>query len=193
MRLGGSKNIPVDVRVIAATNKDLQDLGGKGEFRQDLFFRLNVFPLRVPALRERPEDIPLLAKHFLDDFCRRNTLGAKSLGEKAVAKLKAHPWPGNVRELKNLMERLAIVVESAEISEDDVSTQFCVQRPAGGDPFVQCKTYEDFKNLSERMFLESRLKANDWNVSKTAEDIGMPRSTLYKKLEKYGILVQDPG
>ncbi len=189
-RVGGDQNIEIDVRVVAATNRDLTSMVAEKSFREDLFYRLNVFPIQVPPLRDRGEDVALLAGHFLVEACRRNHLEDRKLSTGAVERLKRHAWPGNVRELKNVMERLAILVDAPEVGEADVGR--VLQPPAGPaaamqDPFVQCKTYEEFRDTSEKMFLSAKLKANDWNISRTADEIGMPRSGLYKRLEKYGL------
>jgi DNA-binding NtrC family response regulator len=189
-RLGGQKPIAVDARVIAATNRDLPGMIAKGEFREDLYYRLNVFPVRVPPLRERRADVPVLARHFLSDFCAANGLPARKLEGAAETRLAAHGWPGNVRELKNVVERLAILADRETIGEGEVARAMEPPRQAaagGGDPFAACRTYEEFKEASERLFLEARLKANDGNVSKTAEELEMQRSNLYKKMERYGL------
>ncbi|MBI3270958.1 MAG: sigma-54-dependent Fis family transcriptional regulator [Planctomycetes bacterium] len=186
-RVGGNKNVAVDVRVVAATNKDLQELIQARTFREDLFFRLNVVPVHAAPLRDRAEDVPLLARHFLHESIRRHGLPVRRLGEDALARLTAYRWPGNVRELRNLMERLPIIVDGEVIAAPDVDRVLQPTRSASHDPFVQCRTYEEFKEASERMFIEARLRATDWNVSRTAEELDMPRSNLYKKMEKFGL------
>ncbi|NUN47963.1 MAG: sigma-54-dependent Fis family transcriptional regulator [Candidatus Brocadiae bacterium] len=197
-RLGGQKTIAVDCRVVAATNRDLAGMIARGAFREDLFYRLNVFPVRVPPLRERRADIPVLARHFLAEFCAGSGLPARRLDPGAETRLAGHAWPGNVRELKNVVDRLAILADREEIGAGDVERAMegpgaAVPSAGGGggggvaDLVRSCRTYEEFKEMSERMFLEARLKANDGNVSKTAEELDMPRSNFYKKMEKYGL------
>ncbi len=190
-RVGGDQNIPVDVRVIAATNRDIAGMVQEKTFREDLFYRLNVFPIHVPPLRERGDDHALLGAHFLVEACRRNNLESKRLSQAALERLRRHPWPGNVRELKNVMERLAILVDGPEVGEEDVSRVLLptVAARAGGaqDFITQCRTYEEFRDASEKAFLTAKLKANDFNISRTADEIEMPRSGLYKRLDKYGL------
>ncbi|MCE9581340.1 MAG: sigma-54 dependent transcriptional regulator [Planctomycetes bacterium] len=198
-RLGGQKTLAVDARVVAATNRDLPGMIRDGEFREDLYYRLNVFPVRVPPLRERRADVAVLARGFLSDFCAANGLPAKKLEGAAESRLAGHAWPGNVRELKNVVERMAILSDKDLITEVDVAKAMGGTRDLAAaaaaavgdtDPmagFMSCRTYEAFKEMSEKLFLESRLKANDGNVSKTAEELEMPRSNFYKKMEKYGL------
>ncbi|MBI2919688.1 MAG: sigma-54-dependent Fis family transcriptional regulator [Planctomycetes bacterium] len=196
-RLGGQKTVQVDARVVAATNRDLPAMIAEAKFREDLYYRLNVFPIRVPPLRERKADVPVLARSFLAEFCSSNGLPARRLEEGSETRLAGHAWPGNVRELKNMVERLAILADRDQITEADVAKVMSgpagapsAEKPAGGavaDLIVTCRTYEAFKEASERMFLEARLRANDGNVSKTAEELDMPRSNFYKKMEKYGL------
>ncbi|MBI5369246.1 MAG: sigma-54-dependent Fis family transcriptional regulator [Planctomycetes bacterium] len=189
-RVGGNRTIPEDVRVEAATNKNVAEMIAARTFREDLYFRLNVFPIQVPPLRDRREDLALLASHFLALAVRRNSLSEKKLSEAAAARLTGYGWPGNVRELRNLMERLAIVADADVIAPAEIEALLQPTRAAAGatqDPFSTCRTYEEFKETSERMFIELKLRANDWNVSRTAEEMDMPRSNLYKKLEKYGL------
>lgn len=185
-RLGAARGVNVDVRVLSATNKNLEEAIKKKEFRDDLYFRLNVFPLRVPPLRERQEDIALLGAHFLEESCRRDGLPPKRLGAEAIESLQKHAWPGNVRELRHLMERLAIALDAEEIRGSDVT------RVLGGpsqflDPFRECKTLDEFRRATERAFLETRLKANQWNISKTAQELDITRSQLYEKMDKLGL------
>ncbi|MBI3096803.1 MAG: sigma-54-dependent Fis family transcriptional regulator [Planctomycetes bacterium] len=192
-RLGSGKNQTVDVRVLAATNQDLPAKIGEKQFREDLYFRLNVFPMAVPPLRARREDIPILASHFLAEFCRRHRLPARQFAPEALQHLSALEWPGNVRELRNTVERVAIVSDGPTIDASSVRRLTTplppgvAQAAASADPFAACRTFEEFKGASERLFIEQRLKANAWNISKTADAIDMPRSNLYKKMEKYGL------
>ena len=187
-RVGGRGPVPVDVRVVAATNKDLQEEVGKGRFREDLFYRLAVVPLHLPPLASRREDVPVLARHFLEDSCKRNDLEPRRrFAEDAEALLARQEWPGNVRQLRNLVERVAILCPGPEIAAADVEPYLQARPRGGADPFVHCATFEEFKEQAERMFLLQRLEENEWNVKHTAEVLRMQRSNLYKKIEKYGL------
>ncbi len=195
-RLGSSRTTTVDVRVLAATNKDLQKAIEKGEFREDLFFRLSVIPIYVPPLRERREDIPLLVGHFARLLCEENNLGAKVFSEAAVNRLSQHYWRGNIRELRNSIERLLVMTPSKSIDVDEVQAVLT----AGVSPVVtseesvsSASTLRDFKETSERAFLVAKLRELDWNISKTAAVIETPRSNLYKKLEHYRISQDTDG
>jgi two-component system nitrogen regulation response regulator NtrX len=189
-RIGSQKTIQVDVRVIAATNKRLEDEIEQGRFREDLYFRLSVLPIRVPPLRERPEDLTPLVEHFVRQFCAENNFRSKSFGAPAMEALRRHPWRGNVRELKNAIERLLIMVEDDEIRPEHLDE--VLRRPAGAadEPVAAAGsggTLRGFKEGAERAFLVQKLRENSWNISATASAIGTPRSNLYKKLEAYGI------
>jgi two-component system nitrogen regulation response regulator NtrX len=187
-RVGGADPIPVDVRLVAATNKDLKQEVDEGTFREDLYYRLAVVPLRVPPLRERADDIPELAGAFLVRFAGDLGREAPRLTENALRWLQRQAWPGNVRQLRNLMERCAILVEGAGIDVSDLEALGGSGPPSGeADPFRSCKTFEEFKDTAERLFLQQRLAENDWNVKRTAEVLGMQRSNLYKKIERYGL------
>jgi two-component system nitrogen regulation response regulator NtrX len=187
-RVGGNKPIEVDVRVIAATNKNLPEEVGKGNFREDLYYRLNVVELHAPPLRERRDDVPMLAGSFLEEAVKRNGTTDRILGEEAMRALMREDWPGNVRQLRNVVEHLAILAPEEQIEAEDV------QRALGGstaqpvtDPYRNARTFEEFKDTAEEEFLARRLKENNWNVKRTAELLGMQRSNLYKKIEKYGL------
>jgi two-component system nitrogen regulation response regulator NtrX len=187
-RVGGRGPIPVDVRVVAATNKDLQEEVAKGRFREDLYYRLAVVPIHLPSLASRREDVPLLARHFLEETCKKNDLEPRRrLAEDAEGLLSRQEWPGNVRQLRNLVERVAILSPGPEIRAADVEPYLQARARGGSDPFVACATFEEFKEAAEKMFLQQRLTENDWNVKHTAEVLGMQRSNLYKKIEKYGL------
>jgi two-component system nitrogen regulation response regulator NtrX len=195
-RIGSQKTIQVDVRVIAATNKNLEEAIEKGEFREDLYFRLSVIPVPVPPLRERPEDIPPLVKHFVKQFSAENNFRPKTFAPAAVDVLKRHPWRGNARELKNTIERLLIMVEGDEIKAEHLSD--VLRRPGGssGDVAASGETpgsLQDFKASTERAFLVQKLRESRWNISATATAIGTPRSNLYKKLEQYAISQEKDG
>ena len=200
-RIGSQKTIQVDVRVIAATNKDLEREIEHGRFREDLYFRLSVLPIRVPALRERPDDIALLVEHFVRQFCSDNNFRPKTFSAAAMDVLRRHPWRGNVRELRNAVERLLIMAEAEEIAAEHLVD--VLRRPAaapaddGAAPTaggaVSPGTLRDFKEGAERAFLVQKLRENAWNISATANAIGTPRSNLYKKLEAYGITQEKDG
>jgi two-component system nitrogen regulation response regulator NtrX len=188
-RIGGTKNVKVDVRVLAATNKRLEDEIAQGRFREDLFYRLNVVPLHVPPLRERRDDIPLLAQYFLQQFALRDGVPPRGIDEGALKTLQIMEWPGNVRELRNTIERLLILASGSRISAADVH-RLSGARPAetaGLGSLLDSKTFEEFKHAAERAFLVAKLREYDWNVSETARLLDMPRSNLYKKIEKYGL------
>lgn len=188
-RIGGSKTIEVDVRVLAATNKDLETEIAEGRFREDLFYRLNVVPINVPPLRERREDIPLLVAHFVNLLTRREGVAPRSFAPEAVERLTHLDWPGNVRELRNTIERLLILAPGPRITGEDVARLVGKRDPeqAGLGSLLECKTFEEFKHAAERAFLLAKLRELDWNVSETARALDMPRSNLYKKIERYGL------
>jgi two-component system, NtrC family, nitrogen regulation response regulator NtrX len=189
-RIGGSKPIQVDVRVLAATNKNVEEEIANGRFREDLYYRLNVVPIHVPPLRDRREDIPLLAAHFIDSLTSRDGVAPRALLPEAVQRLSELDWPGNVRELRNTIERLLILSSGPRIGVADIDR--LVGRRATEDAsslgsLVECKTFEEFKQAAERSFLLAKLREFDWNVSETARALDMPRSNLYKKIERYGL------
>ncbi len=191
-RIGSQKTIQVDVRVIAATNRTLEEEIEEGRFREDLYFRLSVLPIRVPPLRERPEDVEPLIDHFVRDFCAANNFRAKAFTSEAMEALRRHRWRGNVRELKNAVERLLIMVEADQIGEGDVTGT--LRRPADdSSTLTTANTLRDFKEAAERTFLVAKLREHDWNISATAQAIGTPRSNLYKKLDQYGITQETDG
>jgi two-component system nitrogen regulation response regulator NtrX len=188
-RIGGAKPVSVDVRVIAATNKNLESEIAEGRFREDLYYRLNVVPITVPPLRERREDIPLLAAHFVATLSSREGMMPRALGSDAVERLAAFDWPGNVRELRNTVERLLILAPGSTITATDVDRlvgQRAAEQTSIGS-LADCGTFEEFKDAAERSFLLSKLRENEWNVSETARVLDMPRSNLYKKIERYGL------
>jgi len=196
-RLGSSRTIKVDVRVIAATNKDLEEEIGKGTFREDLYFRLAVIPIYVPPLRERRDDVPLLVRHFVDLFSRDNNFRPKRVTPAAMEVLQRYRWKGNIRELRNTLERLIIMTPNDVVDVADLPESLRVEAPArsveaGGDP-VKAGTLREHKELSERQFLVLKLRETGWNISKTAELIDTPRSNLYKKLEQYRITQETDG
>ncbi len=188
--VGGSKLIEVDVRVIAATNKDLEQQIEVGVFREDLFYRLNVVPIQIPALRERREDVPMLISHFCERMANGQGVVPKRFSPSAVERLQGLPWPGNVRELRNTVERLLILSTSPEVGPDDVdllaSGRSGSQSMAG--EILGLETFVEFKESAERAYIVQKLRENEWNVAETARRIEMPRSNLYKKIERYGLV-----
>jgi two-component system nitrogen regulation response regulator NtrX len=202
-RLGSAKTVTVDVRVIAATNKNLEAEIEKGQFREDLYFRLAVIPIHVPPLRDRPDDIPLLVKHFLNQLSRENNLRPKQMTVAALDLLKRYRWRGNIRELRNTIERLIIMtagdsIDVADLPETLRSEKAAARNVAGAPALAPAAatdagTLRQFKESAERAWLVEKLRENAWNISKTAEVIGTPRSNLYKKLEQYAIRQETDG
>jgi two-component system, NtrC family, nitrogen regulation response regulator NtrX len=198
-RLGSARTIKVDVRVIAATNKDLEEEIAEGRFREDLYFRLSVIPITVPALRDRLDDIPGLVQHFVAQFSRDNNRRPARFSPSAVEALKHARWRGNIRELRNVVERLLIMSDRDLIEADEVRdvVRGDGKRPAG--PALapasapRAATLREFKEAAERAFLVEKLREFGWNISKTADEIDTPRSNLYKKLEQYGIRQETDG
>jgi two-component system nitrogen regulation response regulator NtrX len=184
-RVGGTETRKVDVRVIAATNKDLQKESLEGSFREDLYYRLNVVPITVPPLRKRLSDLPLLVEHFLNETGRELGQRPKKISKRAISELLEYNWPGNIRELENLIERLVILTQKTTIDVEDLP----VLGPAKNleEQFLEKETYNDFRESVEKEFFLRKLRAYGYNVSKTARKLGMQRSNLYKKLEKYDI------
>jgi two-component system nitrogen regulation response regulator NtrX len=189
-RIGGSKPISVDVRVLAATNKNLEEEIAAGRFREDLFYRLNVVPLSVPPLRDRREDIPLLIAHFVGQLTSREGVMPRVFEPEAVDALTRMEWPGNVRELRNTVERLLILASGSRVGVQDVERLVgrAASEPSGLGALGSIRTFEEFKDAAERAFLLSKLREFDWNVSETARALDMPRSKLYKKIERYALV-----
>jgi two-component system nitrogen regulation response regulator NtrX len=193
-RVGGSRTIEIDVRVLAATNKNLEEEIEKGRFRADLFYRLNVVPIGVPDLIERREDIPLLVEDFINQFSRKG-LGRKQVGTQALQLLQRHSWPGNVRELRNLVERLMIMSPGDLIGVEDVALflgnapLLPPPRPVG-QGYQHLASFKAARRQFEMDYLQAKLRENDGNISKTAELIGMERSHLHKKVKALGIAVK---
>jgi transcriptional regulator with GAF, ATPase, and Fis domain len=208
-RVGSEHVIKVDVRVLAATNKDIELEAKRGGFREDLFFRLNVFPMRSPPLRDRLEDVPLLAQSFLDAFCRENGMKQKSIDHAALAVLTKRKWPGNVRELKNVVERAAILagdrITIADLPEDPHENPFgeveeddhgapaddggdddvsAASLTAAGGPRLSLREYRD---RAERQYIVDTLRELEWNISRAAISLGVERTNLHKKIRAYGI------
>jgi len=208
-RIGSARTIEVDVRVIAATNKDLEAAIQRSEFREDLYFRLNVIPIVVPPLRERPDDIPALVQYLARRTSEEHNLKPKRFDAKALEALRRHRWRGNIRELRNAIERLMIMVPGDVVRLEDLPKEMReeggrtmpAETPgdaagAGSAPAAPpgaAETLKEFKDAAERTFLVQKLRENNWNISKTAELIDTPRSNLYKKLEQYGIRQEGDG
>jgi two-component system nitrogen regulation response regulator NtrX len=188
-RIGGSKTITVDVRVLAATNKNLEQEIAAGRFREDLYYRLNVVPIHVPPLREHREDIPGLVEYFVSVLSEREGITPRRVSESAHARLMELDWPGNVRELRNTVERMLILATGPELTAKDVDrlAGARVADDTGLGGLTALKTFEEFKEAAERAYLLSKLREFDWNVSETARAVEMPRSNLYKKIERYAL------
>jgi two-component system nitrogen regulation response regulator NtrX len=183
--LGSNQPVNVDVRVLAATNKRLEEEIGRNAFREDLFYRLNVIPFYVPALRERTEDIPILAAHFLAAFCAEYGKKQKEFSGSAMEVLLGYPWPGNVRELKNLVERLVIMCPSHEIEPHHLPPELF--RGASKSPQKPYESLQEARSAYEREFVLRKLEENRWNMTKTADALGLERSHLYRKMRSLGI------
>jgi len=186
-RVGGTKKIKVDVRVVAATNKDLKQEIQKGTFREDLYHRLNVIPFHVPTLRDRAADVRLFVEHFIKVFSEEIKTARPVVSKEAVAVLEGYAWPGNVRELRNLMERLVIMSPSNSIGVEDLPDYVCGGQGEGGSAFLSGDSLKEARNGFERAFIIKKLKECDGNIAKTAETIGIERSHLYRKIKFYGI------
>ncbi len=186
-RVGGNRLIPSDVRVIAATNKILLEEIKKGNFREDLYHRLNVIPIHVPSLRERREDIPILAKAFAEDICNRNGFAPKKISDRALDYLTGLGWSGNVRELRNIIERLVIMTTGNTIEVDALETIGSTKGGALDDIISTSHNFQEFKDRSEALYIKRLLDLHKWNISKTAEALDIERSHLYSKMKKYGL------
>ncbi|MDH7604048.1 MAG: sigma-54 dependent transcriptional regulator [Melioribacter sp.] len=186
-RVGGSNKIEVDVRIISATNKDLLKEIEKGNFREDLYHRLNVIPIHIPPLRERKEDIPLLIEHFSKIICNKNKFPQKTWHEDTIKILQDLPWKGNVRELRNFIERVVIMESSALITPKEIKSYLPDSSSRLDEILNTSNTFQEFKEKAEKAFIQKQLEANGWNISKTADILGIQRSHLYNKIKKYGI------
>lgn len=183
--IGSNQPVNVDVRVLAATNKKLEHEIERNAFREDLFYRLNVIPFYVPALRERTEDIPILAGHFLNAFCSEYGKKPKEFSGTALEVLLSYPWPGNVRELKNLVERLVIMCPSGQIEPHHLPPELF--RGASKSPQKPYESLQEARSAYEREFVLRKLEENRWNMTKAAEALGLERSHLYRKMRSLGI------
>ncbi|PLW89516.1 sigma-54-dependent transcriptional regulator, partial [Mucilaginibacter sp.] len=196
-RVGGEKEIDVDVRVVAATNKDLLKEIEAGNFRMDLYHRLSVILIHVPPLVERKDDIPLLTQSFLEEICSEYGMPTKKISEAALEEMKRLPWTGNIRELRNMVERL-IILSDKTITDADVrafANPSATAPPVAGDTaaaapqtdYDSFTNFQEYKDYAEREYIKFKLEKNNWNVSKTADDIDIQRSHLYSKIEKFGL------
>jgi two-component system nitrogen regulation response regulator NtrX len=207
-RVGAETTLKADVRVVAATNRDLQAGVAKGLFREDLYFRLNVVPLRAPPLRDRAEDIPLLSQTFAAQICRENGMKEKPITAEALALLSAYPWPGNVRELRNVIERLCIlsddVIGTGDLPEEIIAEANRRSRPAPANlaasvplvdlpPEARSLPLREFRDLMERQYIRAKLDETGWNISRTAIVLGIERTNLHKKMRSLGLSRDDRG
>ncbi|QQS37425.1 MAG: sigma-54-dependent Fis family transcriptional regulator [Ignavibacteriales bacterium] len=186
-RVGGGKKIEVDVRIISATNKNLKDEIEKGNFREDLYHRLNVIPIHIPPLKERVEDIPILIEHFANDIVSKHKKPSVKFSEDAFKFLQSLQWTGNVRELRNAVERIIIIVGKSEITKRDIEFLYSASKNSIGDLIDINNSFQEFKEKAEKAFILKQLEANNWNISKTAEILDIQRSHLYNKMKKYDI------
>lgn len=186
-RVGGDKDIPVDVRILSATNKDLLKEVENFKFRLDLYHRLNVIPIKVPSLNSRKEDIPLLAEFFINDICASYNTKPKPITKDAIRELQKLHWTGNVRELRNVIERLIILSNEKITGQDVLLYVIPANREQTSNLYDEYVRLQDFRDHTERSFLKHKLEKNGWNISKTAEEIDIQRSHLYNKIDKYGL------
>jgi DNA-binding NtrC family response regulator len=206
-RVGGEQTLKVDVRVVAATNRDLQAAVTNGQFREDLYFRLAVVPLRAPPLRERAEDVPLLSSAFVEQACRENGMKVKAISDEAVAMLAAYPWPGNVRELRNVIERLVILSEESigvgDLPEEILEEVSRRRREVAAGPAQLPKVelpaearalpLREFRDHMEREYIRMKLDDHGWNISRTASLLGIERTNLHKKMRALGLSRDSQG
>ncbi|MDH4131595.1 MAG: sigma-54 dependent transcriptional regulator [Gemmatimonadota bacterium] len=188
-RIGSTGQLAVDVRVLAATNKDLAAEIAAGRFREDLYYRLNVVPIELPPLRERRGDIPALVHHFVSDLAGKAGVAARTVDDQALKLLCQREWPGNIRELRNAVERLLILARGKVVTASDVSRLLGGAAETGADDASTAAegSFESFRMEAERNFLAAKLREYDWNVTETARALQMPRSNLYKKIERHGL------
>ena len=186
-RVGGGKKIEVDVRIVSATNKNLLEEIEKGNFREDLYHRLNVIPIQIPPLRERVDDIPVLVNSFIEEITAKHKKPLIKLNDDAMKFLQSMEWSGNVRELKNAVERFIIMVDKKEISKKDIEFLFTTGQGHMSDIISLSNSFQEFKEKAEKAFILKQLELNNWNVTKTAEVLDIQRSHLYNKIKKYGI------
>jgi transcriptional regulator with PAS, ATPase and Fis domain len=180
-RVGGERSVKADFRLICATNTDLEEAVKKAMFREDLYYRINVFTIHLPPLRDRRTDIPLLARHFLQEHATAMNRDINSISDEAMDVLRAYEWPGNVRELENAIERAVVINKSGTITPDDLPLQM------SGTPAPQDADGDGSLADVERRHIKRMLDENNWNISRTAELLHIDRATLYNKIEKYGL------
>ncbi|HPQ40340.1 MAG TPA: sigma-54 dependent transcriptional regulator [bacterium] len=194
-RVGGNVTLHADVRVVAATNQDLESMIDEGRFREDLFHRINGVPISIPALRDRREDIPVLVHYFRKQFASANGLKVPDFSDDSLRWMENRPWTGNIRELKNFVERHLILCTDQEITESYLAGQMnrgkMPTAPGTGPLMTAHDSLQDFKEAAEKAFLEKKLNENNWNIKATAEAIGTPRSNLYKRMQHFGIQRDD--
>jgi len=180
-RVGGTKPIRVDVRIIAATNRDLKKAVEEGKFRDDLYYRLNVISIQIPPLRERKEDIPLLVHRFIEKFNIELGKRVEKISEEALKTLMKYDWPGNVRELENVIERAMVITKGTLIKPEDIQIS--------AEPSKEIRVEGEDRSLRavERAHIQRVLEENDWNIQRSAQILGIDRVTLYKKIKKYGL------
>jgi len=186
-RVGGRETLKVDVRVIAASNRDLPAMITAGAFREDLYYRLNVIPIEVPSLRARKEDVPALVEHFIRVFCAGNGKRLKTVAPAALTYFMTYDWPGNVRELRNMVERLVIMVPGEAIGPDELPPPLRAKDEAPA--LADGKPLKEARDNFERAYILAELRAQDWNMTRTAERLGIERSHLYRKIRAYGITI----
>jgi len=189
-RVGGEQPIKVEVRVLAATNRDLEAACKEGQFREDLYFRLNVIPLHSPPLNQRKTDIPLLVDHFLAQVCAENGFRPKPIDDAVVTRLQARDWPGNVRELRNVVERLVILSDERITLRDLPGDRGTPLGGFSGDlaSLFASGTLKHFRDAAERQLVRMRLEENAWNISRTADTLGLERTNLHKKMKALDII-----
>ncbi len=192
-RVGGTRLITVDTRVIAATNKDLSEEIGEGNFRNDLYHRLNVIPIHIPPLRERRDDIPTLVRAFIDEVCAKNGMAKKNITEEGIMDLKRRDWPGNVRELKNAVERIVILSPGTSCDTSFLGSPAGVASKVSEDFLNVGGTFQEFKERAEAAFIKRQLELHRWNISKTATALDIQRSHLYTKMKRYGLMKNEEG
>jgi len=193
-RVGGIDSITVDVRVIAATNKNISEEITKGNFREDLFYRLNVILINIPPLRERTDDIPMLVDYLLEDMCNKNKYPLKIFSKSAITALQALRWEGNIRELKNFIERIVILTPEVEITEKDIYALLPRDNSKLDDILNGFNSFNDFKDKMEKAFIKKQLEANNWNINKTAKALFIQIRQLQSYISKYNLVeIQESG
>ncbi len=190
-RVGSGKKIETNVRILSATNKDIKSEIEKGNFREDLYHRLNVIPIHIPPLKERAEDIPILVEHFSKDITTKHKKLPVKFDNEAIKLLQSQQWSGNVRELRNVIERIIIIIDKRQIAKKNIEFLFSGSKSNVGDIIAESNSFQEFKEKAEKAFILKQLKNNNWNISKTAEMLEIQRSHLYNKMKKYGIEKDD--